>query len=248
MAKKRAKLDKSTKKTLIITVGVLLGLIIILNFMRYSSFSPTVSSEGTATIKVLPDLISIYFIVDSKGVNASQATERNAEIVNKMKSSLAIIGIPENAIKTLGFSVFLDYDPRTGNPLNTYRATHSLKVEIPILEKNKVGNVIDSSVRAGAGISYINYELNEENQKRYKIEAIKRATEDAKIKAEALVEGSGNRLGPLVSVSLNEFNYIPWLAVSKEIVRDSTGTEIETQINPNEQEISAVVIAVFRIK
>ena len=242
-------MDKSVQKTLIIVGGILIFTILIFAFMNYFSNPKTISSTGTATIEVLPDFVMVYFSVETTGVNASQASDKNAEIVDKMKIYLFAAGIDESEIKTQGFSVYPDYDYRSSSPIITgYRATHSVKVEILIDEKNKIGNAIDAGINAGAGISYINYELNEENQKKYKIEAIKVATQDAKIKAEALAEGAGSRLGSLVSVSSSEFGYIPWLAASEEAVKDLAGAEIATQITPTEQEITAMVTAIFRIK
>ena len=108
--------------------------------------------------------------------------------------------------------------------------------------------MIDSGIGAGAGVSYINYELNEDNQKKYKLEAITLATEDARAKAAALAEGSGSSLGSLVSISSSEFGYVPWLAASADSVKGESGAEVATSITPSEQEITASVTAVFRIR
>lgn len=244
-----ARLDKSVQKTLIIVGGILIFVILVFAFINSLAYAKTISSTGTATIKVLPDFVSVYFSVDTKGATADEASDKNAEIVSKMKSALLAVGINEDEIKTQNFNVYPNYDySGSSQRIIGYSASHSLKVEISIDEKDKIGSVIDSGVGAGAGISYINYELNEENQKKYKVEAIKAATEDAKIRAEALAEGAGSRLGRLVSISSSEFGYVPWLAASQEVVKGSTGAEITTQITPTEQEISAMVTAVFRIR
>jgi len=158
-------------------------------------------------------------------------------------------GIGEDEIKTQNFNVYPNYDySSSGQRITGYSATHSLKVEIAIDEKDKIGSVIDAGVGAGAGISYINYELNEDNQKKYKVEAIKLATEDARLKAEALAEGSGSNLGSLVSVSSSEWGYVPWMAADAGAVMEKSGAEIATSITPSEQEITATVSAVFRIR
>src|SRR3989344_676609 len=101
----------------------------------------------------------------------------------------------------------------------------------------------------GAGIGYINYELTDENQNKYKIDAIKLATEDARKKAEALALGSGSKLGSLVSVSTSDFGYVPWLAYSMESgsITKEDAARVESQITPSTQEISSQVTAVFRI-
>ncbi len=242
-------MDKSVQKTLIIVAGVLVLAMLMMAFIDNSVYSKTISSTGIAKINILPDFVVVYFNVDAKGSTAKEASDKNAEIVNKMKSSLTSLGIKENEIKTQSFNVYPDYSYAGGNPRITgYRATHLLSVKISVDEKNKIGSVIDSGIGAGAGINYINYELSDENQNKYKIEAIKKATEDARLKAEALAQGSGSKLGGLISVSTSEFNYVPWLAASKDVAGGSSGAEIAISINPSEQEISATVTAVFKIK
>lgn len=242
-------MDKGVQKTLIIVGGILLLVVIVIAFINYSAYSTTVSSTGTAKIEVLPDFVVVYFSVDTKGASAKEASDKNAEIVGKMKSSLLAAGISEDEIKTQSFSVNPNYDYYNGGQrIIGYSASHSLKVEISVDEKEKIGSVIDAGIGAGAGISYINYELSDENQKKYKVEAIKMATEDARTKAEALAEGSGNKLGSLISISSSEFDYRPWLAASEDAVKGNSGAEIATSITPSEQEISASVTAMFRIK
>lgn len=242
-------MDKSNQKTLIIVLGILAALVIIFWFTNDSTYSKTVSSTGTATIEVLPDFVAVYFNVETKGTTADEASDKNSEIVKKMKISLSAAGINEDEIKTSNFNVYPNYDYSSSTQKITgYTANHALKVEIDVENKEKIGSVIDAGVGAGAGVSYINYELNEENEKKYKIEAIKLATEDAKAKAEALAEGAGSSLGSLVSVSSSDWGYTPWLAASESAVAGKSGDAVATEINPSEQEVSASVTAIFKIR
>ena len=158
-----AKIDKSVQKTLIIVGGILLAIIIIFMFSKYFFNPSTISSTGTAKIDVLPDFVTVYFSVDTKGATADEASDKNSEIVSNMKAALLLeAGIGEDEIKTQNFNVYPNYDySSSGQRITGYSATHSLKVEIAIDEKDKIGSVIDAGVGAGAGISYINYELNE---------------------------------------------------------------------------------------
>ena len=88
--------------------------------------------------------------------------------------------------------------------------------------------------------------MTDENQNKYKAEAIKKASEDAKTKAAAIADGTGQKLGKIVSISTEEFGYVPWLAVSEGVTKESP-VEIAAKITPSEQEISARVTAVFRM-
>jgi len=242
-------MDKSVQKTWIIVGGILVALLLVFAFVNNFANPRTISSTGTSTMEVLPDFVVVYFSIDTKGTTANEASNKNSKIVDDMKAALLLEGITEKEIKTINFNVYPNYDYRSGSSVITgYNAQHSLKVELNVDEKEKIGSVIDAGVGAGAGISYINYELNEDNQKKYKVEAIKLATEDARLKAEALAEGAGSSLGSIVSVSSSEWGYVPWLAADSSAVMEKGGAEIATEINPNEQEISATVNAVFRIR
>lgn len=241
------KFDNSVKITLIIVLGILVLSVIVLAFFNYNFYSKTITSTGTASVEVLPDFVGVYFNVQTEGDTGKEASDGNSEIVNQMTENLLALGFSKDGIQTQGFSVSPNYKwVNNEYKEDGYVASHSIKVEIPVEDREKIGEVLDAGINAGAGISYINYELNKQNQEKYKAEAIKLATENARSKAEAIAIGAGQRLGGLISVSSSDFGYTPWLAVAEtEVSRDSG--QITSQITPSEQEISASVTAVFRI-
>lgn len=242
------KLEKSVQTTLIIVAGVVILALILINSLN-PSYENTISVSGISTIEAMPDIIGVYFAVDTQGATSNEAADKNSEIVDSLINSLISKGFEREDIKTQSYSVYPEYDYRTGTgKITGYRASHSLKVEISANESEKIGDVIDSGIDAGAGVSYINFELSQENQNKYKAEAMKLAAQDATSKAQGVAEGLNKKLGSLVSVSIDDYNYIPWLA------RDFAGAsapeikEAATDIVPSEQEISARVTAVFRIR
>ncbi|MEK6898308.1 MAG: SIMPL domain-containing protein [Nanoarchaeota archaeon] len=241
--------DKSVLITLIIVGGVILLALLGIGFLNSLNPSNTISSNGLATIKVVPNLAGIYFNVQTYGETSSEARDRNSEIVEKMKNSLIANGFEESEIQTQGFSIYPEYDYSNGeNKIKRYAATHSIKIELSTEDSEKIGKAIDFGVDAGAGISYINFELSQEMQNQYKAQAIKMATEDAKIKAEALAEGAGYNLGKLVSISTSDFGYTPWMIFSATTGMETTEAKAATDIQPGEQEVSAQVTAVFRMR
>ena len=245
-------MEKSVQITLIVVAGIII--LALLGYLALNSMNPsinTVTGQGTATIKAIPDLVGVYFNVETKASTSEEATSKNAEIVEELITNLVKEGFERKEIQTMSFNVYPDYSWNNGNQrLNGYIATHQIKVELSTEDADKIGEVIDTGVNAGAGISYINFELSQEKQNQYKSEALKLAAEDAKIKSEAIAEGLGNKLGNLVSTSTSDFNYYPW-----ELYRasDSMGGVAEakaatTNIQPGEQEISASVTAVFKLR
>ena len=247
-------MKKVVSDKVLITGLIILGIIVIsfgvIGFFKGVLGYETITSSGEYSIKVMPDFIAVYFNIYTIDDTAKGASDKNSEIYHSLKSSLIALGYEDGEIKTESFNVYPEYD-WTGREqrIKGYAANHVVKIEIPVSEFENVGIVIDSGIAAGAGINYINYEITKENQNKYKAEAIKSATEDAKIKATALAEGAGQRLGKLVSISTSEFGYIPWRAYSEGQSSDAvSGKEISTQITPSEQEISARVVAVYRIR
>lgn len=238
------KMDKATQITLIVIVGIVLLALIINNF---GSTQNTISVMGTATIEATPDLVSVYFSIDTKGATSNEAADKNSDIVNNLTSSLIARDFDEEDIKTVSYSIYPDYDYRTGQTIG-FRATHSLKVELPAAQSEKLGDIIDSGVEAGAGISYINFELTQESQNTYKTEAMKLAAQDATAKARGVADGLGKNLGSLVSVTVSDYGYVPWLAYDAGSASTAEVKEAAASIVPSEQQISATVTAVFRIR
>lgn len=247
-------MDKSVQKTIVIMIGlVAIGL---LGFLIYSNLAPinVVTGDGLASIKAVPDLISVYFSVDTTGTTSAIATEKNTEIVDELVTELIKQGFERSEIQTTGFNVYPDYDySSSGNPtLKGYRATHSITVKMSSSDTNKIGDVVDAGVSAGAGISYINFELSQEKQNQYKAQALKEAAEDARLKASSIAEGLGKKLGKLVSTSESSFNYYPWNVYEARggvASMDASAVKAETMnIVPGEQDVTANVRATFKIR
>jgi len=245
------KIDKSVQITLIIVAGfIILGLIGYFAFQSILPETNTVTGQGEAVVEAFPDLVGIYVNIETKGDTSKEAEDKNSEIFNSLQDFLIVKGFQERDIKTQNFNVYQDYDWINGKRISKgYKATHQLKIEFSTEDISKIGEVIDAGTDAGAGISYINFELSQDLQNQYKSEALKLAAQDARIKAEAIAEGLGKDLGKLVSTSSSDFYYSPWRVydvaegVSSSLIKEETAG-----IQPSEKDISARVTAIFKLK
>ena len=123
-----------------------------------------------------------------------------------------------------------------------------IRLEISAEDSAKLSNIIDITTESGALISSINFELSQEKQNQYKAEALKLASEDAKIKAEAVADGLNKKLGRLVSVSTSDFDYYPWRVYESSAGSSTEDAKVATaNIQPSNQKISARVTAIFKI-
>lgn len=248
-------MEKSVKITGIIAATVLV--IAILSYSLFSGLSPmnTVNARGTSTIKVTPDLVTLYYTVETSAETASEAKDQNAEIVEDVILALVMEGFNRDEIQTTNFNVYEDFEwTNNQRVFKGYKATHNLRLELTTGEMDKVGEAIDAGIDAGATLNYINFELSSELENQYKAQALREATEDAKIKAEAIAEGLGSSLGRVVSTSDSSFSYSPWRLYSMEGTMAGNGDIAEdaklatTNIQPGEQEIFAQVSVTYKLR
>jgi len=244
-------MEKSVQITAII-VGAVILLAVIGIFVFYDlRGGTTISTTGQAEINAVPDLISVYFNVQTINLTAKDAKDANAEIVDNILTALIKEGFERKDITTENYNIYPDYTWEDNKQkFNGYRATQTLKVQLSAANKDKAGEVIDAGVDAGALLSYINFELTQESQNTYKAEALKLATEDAKLKAESIAAGVDKEVSSLVSISDSTFDYRPWpiYMAAGETADISEAKTATTNIQPGEQTISARVSAVFKIK
>jgi uncharacterized protein YggE len=242
------KMDNSVKITLIVVATILI-LALLVSYGISSMNAPKINTQGLATITVMPDIVVTYFQVISDASTADEAKNLNNAALDTVIDKLIAVGLEREDIKTQNFNVNPRYSWSSGTQrLLGYRATHSLKIEISTEDKDLIGKVIDAGISGGASLSYINYELTQESQNKYKTEALAKATEDAKIKAEAIAQGLGKKLGKLVSVSSSDFGYYPWrlYATSGDMEETTIKAEIP-EIEPTDQEINARISVVYSI-
>jgi hypothetical protein len=242
------KFDKSIIITIIVVVAILLGTNMILNSLNPGQ--NTVTVNGVSTIKVVPDLVTVNFQIETNGSTSEIARDANLKIFEEFKNSMIKLGYSREDLKTASYNIYQDYDWSSGKRKDLgYKATHIVTVEILANDTEKIGNVIDAGVNAGAGISYINYELTSESQNNYKAQAMELAAKDALVKANSVAQGFDKKVGKLVSTSVSNYGYSPWLAYSGSGLKmDSAEVSVATSnIQPTEQEISASVTAVYKL-
>jgi len=251
------KLDNSVKITIIIVLAVLILAFMVIYLFKSAIFPYDIKNkitvEGVATVDAVPDLVAVYFNIETQGNTSSEAKDANAEIVDNLETELIKLGLERKEITTQNYNIYQDYDWINGRRTEKgFKAVHTIRIELKSDKLDLVGDVVDAGVDAGAGINSINFELSQELQNEYKAQAMKLAAQDAKIKAESVAEGFNKKVGDLVSTSINDFGYYPWsiysyaggsMAEERDLAKEAT-----TSIQPGEQEITARISAVFEMK
>ena len=201
----------------IVITSIIAGVVLVIALLALFVFKPanmssgnTVTVQGVSEIKVMPDLVTVYFTIETKGNTSAEATKANNDIYDDLVEEMILAGFEKEDIKTQSFNVYpYTYwdDKERKSKTDGYRAMHYLKVELSSDEMDEISSVIDAGVEAGAGINYINFELTQASQNTYKAQALKQASEDATIKANSIASGFGKTAGRLVSVQTSDFWY-----------------------------------------
>jgi len=248
-------MEKSVKITLIVVCALIvlavIGTFTIMQFVNMGS--NRITTEGYSTIKVSPDLVSIYFNIETNGSDAKAAKDSNSLIVNKIVGEMLKLGFSKEDVQTQNYDIYEDQRwEKDGMKSYGYKVSHQIKIELNTSSSSLIGDVIDSGVDSGAMLGWINFELSTKLQNEYKAQALKEAGQDAKTKAESVAEGLGKRLGSLVSVSTSDFNYQPWnlyTAKTGGMMEDAAEARVAvTNIQPGTQEVSARISTVYKIR
>jgi uncharacterized protein YggE len=248
-------MEKSVKISAIIAGSVLILVLIgVYLFLNFSSLNPSnsVTTVGLAEINVIPDKVSIHFGAESSGESAKEASMKNSIVVDEIITNLVKEGFSKQEIQTTGYNVYEDVVwTNYGKKSHGYKAVHSIILRVNSSETSKIGRAVDSGINANAILNYINFELSQELENKYKAEAIELAARDSRVKAESLARGVDKKIGRLISIKDSGFGYQPWVYYEKANTGGEDSTQIRelyTSIQPSEQVISASVTATYSLK
>jgi len=234
-------MNKGLKKGIVISLVVLAVLVV--GYFVYVS-GPEVMTIGYSEITATPDLISVYVNAEARDADIGKSQEKSLNISNNFLLGLEQLGIPDEDIELSGYNTYQDYDWQTGK-IKGYVTSQQMIIKIKDFDKTIL--VIRAATDSGALVSGINFELSSSKQNEYKATALKEAGQDARAKADALAEGLGRRIGKLVSVQSQDFNYYPYPYFSRDdlAVGNAEAEKASVSVSPQDLEVSASVSATY---
>lgn len=162
----------------------------------------TISVTGRATVKAPPDTVSLTLGVEAQASEAGEASGRCASVMDRVVAALITAGVPRDNIQTAHLHLWPQYDHSEGGKgrIVGYRASN--QVRLSWTELDKVGDLIDRAVEAGANtISGLSFSLADPEA--LYLEAVAEAVRDARAKAEALAAAAGVRVGAVKDMDLH---------------------------------------------
>jgi len=211
----------------------------------------SISVQGSTEFDVAPDLAKIIFSIQTQSTTAQDAQIRNRETGSAVSAALAQAGVRTGDLQTTNYRVekIQEWDP-TGQKMvdKGYRVSNSFVVKTK--ELARVGPLLDAGIQAGANnVESISFELSDAKQKEIKTEALRKATMNAREKADALADGAGVRLGKVLTLSENSYYAQPFYRSEGMMTKaDMGGAPVPaTDISPQDVHISAQVSVIYEI-
>jgi uncharacterized protein YggE len=204
----------------------------------------TVSGTGVASSK--PEVAIVYLSVITRSDTASNAQILNAEKMKNAIEALKNAGIKEEKIETTRYSLEPIYEYNENlrkSVLVGYQCVNTIKVTLE--ELNKVGKIIDIAVLAGVNeVSSITFSLKEETIEKLKIEALTKAVEDAKTKAETVAKAAGVKIISPKKIDIG--GYVS--PIRYELVKEAIAVPETPIIAPEELTVSMNVNIVYEFE
>ncbi|MGB9792287.1 MAG: SIMPL domain-containing protein [Thermacetogeniaceae bacterium] len=209
---------------------------------------PQIAVTGCGSVSVSPDQAKVSLGVLTIAPTAGEAQRENSSKANKIISALVAAGIPKDKIATQNYTIWPEYSypkPEENKPptITAYRVNNTILVTLDDI--TKVGQIIDTAVAAGANqvesIQFLRQDTGPAQR-----EALQKACQEARSKAEAIAQSLGLQILGVQSVQESSSVALPPALSGGMKALESGATP--TPIEPGEIKVSATVTVVFKVK
>jgi len=163
---------------------------------------PTITATGRGEARMTPDRATLAIGVQTKAATAAQASADNAHKQRAVIDALKSLGISDQQISTVEYSVYPESAPTTTNERTPriigYTVSNTVRVDVQHIDR--LGAIIDAALGHGANaINSLDFSSSSEDEARRAALAL--AVQHARGDAEAMARGAGGRLGELVDLT-----------------------------------------------
>lgn len=200
---------------------------------------------GEARVTVIPDEARVRLGMRKEGREVADLQEQVNQTMQVLIERVKGLGVSEEDIRTVNYSVSPNYGPRSEEALSLYVAY--AEIEVRVRELEKTGQVLDLVGQLGlnqvGGVSFgLSKELEEETMR----QAREMAIEEAKSKAKELALLAGMRLGKIVNVKESSNLPQPYLMRAEGVALDTDGeVAVPTPVEPGSSEINVSITLVY---
>lgn len=164
---------------------------------------PEVRSHGTATVTVNADLALVTIQYSANARTPAAAGKMAALRANAIRAAIIAVGIPKDSMPTTGRGGWWGGARSQIEIRNAMRDTVYVTRDaftVRVRDLKLVGRVIDTALVEGAQ-TISNVEFHATDTQRDALEALRKATVEARARAQAVAEAAGMRLGRVLDLT-----------------------------------------------
>lgn len=217
---------------------------------RFGNF-PSITVQGQGEVSAKPDFATVRLGAEAQADTAADAQKAVNEVLNAALEAVQELGVEEKNIRTTGLNVYPVYANQRPNTMRDddpriagYRASNVVQVELSDLEL--VGKVVDAGMKAGLNrVEGIDFELR--NDLPHRQEALRKASREARAKAEAIAEAMDVQLGSVLSVHEGGGEAIPYAPRMGRMATMAMAAE-STPVQPGEIRLQETVSVTYSMR
>jgi uncharacterized protein len=206
----------------------------------------TVVTSGDAVIKRAADQAFIVLTAESRAKAPAEAQKATATAMASVQKRLTGAGVGADAIRTLQYDLQPEFDYNSGKQtLRGYVARTSIEVRVEPIER--AGEVIDLAVQSGAtAVSSLRFDVK--NREAIERDALTKAVEMARARAEAAAKGAGRAIERIVRIEDQGAAEAPPPRPYMMAMRGAADAAPQTPIQAGEVEIRGRVTLTAQLK
>ena len=199
---------------------------------------PSIVTRGHAIVTARPDRAYVTISAESRSRVSAEAQKQNAATMTAVLQKIKQAGVPEDAIRTVGYELHPEFDYANGRQtFRSYLARNTVEVRLDDIDR--VGMVIDAASSGGATtITGIRFDVRKRAD--LEREALRQAVADARARADAAAAGAGATIDRILRVEEDGAAVQPPRPMMRMAQAAAAG-DVSTPVEPSTIEIEARV-------
>ncbi len=231
------------KKRLFVLLSVL-AMCLAMNAVALAAEPAVIAVEGTGAYTVAPDQASVEFTVENTAKTVQLAQTENAQKASQLSAALSRQGIYSKDIQS-SYSLRPVYDRKDYSKITGYTAENNFRVVVNDI--NKLGEVLDAAMANGANqVSDVSYGLKDEKAARN--EALRRAVQDARSKADVIASALGVKIIGVRLVNEQGINMGRYDLAAVHMMKADRKEAVNTPVAPGTIDFHANVHVEYQIQ
>lgn len=191
--------------------------------------SRSIQVSGSATVKVIPDLVTIQLGVTSNAATPQGVYDQNTAAMKRTVAAIRALGVADKDISTDYYIIQPVYQNYESLDIKGYRIHNTLIVNLK--DVSKVSQVLTAALSAGAN-EVVDVQFKTSQLRKYRDQARDLAVKAAQEKARDLAGAANAQPGCVLSIDENSWSYYgyPWQsaryqAMSQNVMQNASSSD-----------------------